>query len=70
MEALIADNTTVDFSGIEEIVGSGIRTKDGKLHEFDVIICATGFDIGFVPFFELKGKGGLDILDTWNPDPK
>jgi len=70
LEALIAANTTVDFSGIEEIVSNGLRAKDGKFYELDMIVCATGFDIGFIPFFELKGMNGIDIKDTWNPDPK
>jgi len=66
----VAANTKVTFTPITEIDSSGIHTKDGEHHEFDIIICATGFHIGFLPFFELKGKNGIDIRDTWNPEPK
>ena len=31
-------------NGIADIVREGIKTLDGKLHELDVIIFATGFD--------------------------
>ena len=30
---------------IQEFVENGIITKDGQLHEFDVVAVATGFDI-------------------------
>lgn len=70
LEALIAPNTSVTFNPVKEINATGIKTTDGKQHDFDLIICATGFDIGFIPFFELKGKNGLDITETWNPEPK
>lgn len=70
LDALIADNTKVTFSPIQEINEKGIRTEDGQDHEFDVIICATGFQAGFCPFFELTGRDGVKMQDVWTPDPK
>lgn len=38
-------NVLLETTGIAEITGKGVRTKDGLLHEFDVIIYATGFQV-------------------------
>ena len=36
----------------EEIVtftNGGIKTADNKEREFDIVVCATGFDVAFAP---------------------
>jgi len=38
-------NVLLETTGISEITADGVRTKDGRLHEFDVIIFATGFHV-------------------------
>jgi cation diffusion facilitator CzcD-associated flavoprotein CzcO len=37
------DNVTLVTEGIDRIEPTGIRTRDGVVHECDIIICATGF---------------------------
>ena len=61
---------TLNDNSCLHITDTGINTIDGELHEFDVIICATGFSIGFCPFFELKGLGGIRMSEAWDPEPK
>jgi cyclohexanone monooxygenase len=53
---------------IEEITEKGIKTSDGKLHELDVIIFATGFDAvdGNYTRIAIKGRGGQS-LKVWSP---
>ena len=41
----IVDISEKSGNEIQEFTEKGIRTKDGKEHEFDVIALATGFDI-------------------------
>jgi cation diffusion facilitator CzcD-associated flavoprotein CzcO len=42
-------------------------TKDGKLHELDILILATGFDpAAFMRPMEFIGKDGLSIEDAWS----
>lgn len=38
---------------IAEFVESGIKTADGEVHEFDVIVFATGFDTQYVRDYHL-----------------
>lgn len=66
LEALVADNVTPVYAPIDCFTETGIKTKDGVNHEFDVIVCATGFNIGFVPFFDLKGRGGISMREAWS----
>jgi cation diffusion facilitator CzcD-associated flavoprotein CzcO len=46
---------------ISEITATGIKTKDGILHEVDVIVAATGFD---------SVTGGITAIDIRGTDPK
>lgn len=39
------DNVRLETTGIAEITADGVRTNDGVLHAFDVIIYATGFQV-------------------------
>lgn len=32
-------------------------------------LCATGFDVSFVPSFEISGRGGLLMRDAWKDLP-
>src|SRR5690606_27339884 len=65
-DALMQPKTTLETSHIAEITPNGIRTKDGKEYELDVIICATGFMAApLVQDLELKGRDGHDIAVDW-----
>jgi 4-hydroxyacetophenone monooxygenase len=53
--------------GIREITARGIVTNTGELHEFDVIVVATGFDaINLLSSFQLFGRGGQPIREIWD----
>ena len=43
-DALQQDNVTIADGNIEKIDGNKIFTKDGKTHELDVLVMATGYD--------------------------
>lgn len=45
LEAFTKDHVELVMDGIKAIEPKGIRTNDGKLREFDVVVCATGFDV-------------------------
>jgi len=51
---------------IEAIVPEGIRTADGKLHELDVLVLATGFALGLAAApFPITGRGGRTLSEAW-----
>lgn len=64
--------TIVDISEkggneITEFTETGIKTKDGRHHEVDVVALATGFDIttGGMTSMGLKSINGTYLADEW-----
>jgi cation diffusion facilitator CzcD-associated flavoprotein CzcO len=56
--------------GIERIEPAGVRTRDGQLHELDVLILATGFRVDrFMRPMEVVGRGGTTLEDAWQDGP-
>jgi len=55
---------------IERIETSGVRTGDGRLHELDVLILATGFRVDrFVRPMQVIGRDGAVLDDVWQDGP-
>jgi len=64
--AFARPNVHLITDSIDRIVPEGIRTKDGKVHELDVLIYATGYDIGAPAYpFEIHGLNGLSLTEYW-----
>ena len=53
---------------IERITEKGIKTAEGE-EEFDMIVCATGFDTTFIPQWKLVGLNGATLEERWKVDP-
>ncbi|HSV40256.1 MAG TPA: NAD(P)/FAD-dependent oxidoreductase [Nocardioidaceae bacterium] len=67
LPALAEPNVDVVTDDIQEITAEGVLTKDGVLHETDVIIYGTGFTATqFLAPMSLKGLGGVDLHDQWS----
>jgi cation diffusion facilitator CzcD-associated flavoprotein CzcO len=55
---------------IERIEGRGVRTRDGKLHELDVLVLATGFHVdAFVRPMSIHGQDGVSLDEVWKERP-
>lgn len=55
---------------IDRVEPRGIVTRDGRLHELDVIVLATGFDAhAYLRPLELIGPGGLRLSELWAGEP-
>ena len=69
--ALCQDNVDLVTDGIEKIVPEGVVTADGKLHEHDVLVLATGFQVSdFILPTEVYGENGQSLRDFWNGLPR
>ena len=67
LPALHKGNVEVVTEAIEQVVANGLKTSSGKTYEVDAIICATGFDVGFIPRFPLVGRNG-NLQDEWSQE--
>lgn len=67
LPALQRDNVEVVTDGIEEIRANSILTKDGREHEVDAIVFATGFQVSEnVAPFRIYGRDGIELNEAWS----
>lgn len=65
LEALVQENVTPVFSNITEVNKDGIVTADGKQHNIDILVCATGFQVAFRPVFKVVNGEGKSLDEDW-----
>lgn len=64
--AIQKPNAELVTAPIERIEPAGVRTKDGRLHEFDVLVLATGFDgHAFMRPMQVVGSNGQTLDKVW-----
>ena len=69
-EAIQRPNAKLVTEGIERIEPAGVRTRDGKLHEIDVLVLATGFRVDrFMRPMEIVGRNGTTLGEVWKNGP-
>ncbi len=69
--ALRQPNVELVTDPLQEITPTGIVTKSGKTYEVDVIIYGTGFQASsFLAPMKFKGRGGIDLHQQWDGDPR
>ena len=62
-----AELVTEDIRCVEP---GGVRTSDGRLHELDVLVLATGFHVDrFVRPMRIVGDGGVLLDEVWRQRP-
>jgi cation diffusion facilitator CzcD-associated flavoprotein CzcO len=69
-DAIQRPNAKLVTESIERVEESGVRTVDGRLHELDVLVLATGFRVeNFVRPMQVVGRGGKALDDVWKKGP-
>ena len=67
--ALTRDNVELITDDIVRFFDGGIETADGRLHELDVVVSATGFDIvKYLWPAEYYGREGLNLHEKWEEE--
>ena len=69
-EAIQHPDSELVIDDIECVEPGGVRTRDGKLHELDVLVLATGYEVGpFIRPAEVIGRDGVKLNDVWEEGP-
>lgn len=69
-EKIQRPNAELVTEGIERVEPTGVRTRDGRLHELDVLVLATGFRADrFLRPMRVVGRGGADLDEVWAQRP-
>ncbi len=70
-DAIQQPNAELVTEHIERIEPGGVRTSDGRLHELDVLVLATGFKAdAFMRPMRITGRAGLTLEQAWTPRPE
>lgn len=64
--ALNRDNVDVVTDSIECITENGVKTVDGKVHELDLIVLATGFYPNYWGIQDVIGENGKHLDEAWD----
>ncbi|KLO84691.1 monooxygenase [Fusarium fujikuroi] len=70
LESFLRPNCHLTDSAITQVTKKGLKTADGKEHEVDVIVYATGFDVSFRPRYPIVGLNKIDLREQWKEDPE
>lgn len=66
---LMRSNVELVTSGVEYIEGSTVGASDGLTYPADVIIYATGFEVGkLLSSMQIKGRNGAVLSEVWGED--
>lgn len=68
-DAILREDVTLVTEPIKEVTATGILTNDGTLHDFDILVYATGFKANdFLGPMDIRGRGGVRVRDLWSRD--
>jgi cation diffusion facilitator CzcD-associated flavoprotein CzcO len=68
--AIQRPNAELVTDPIERVEPRGVRTRDGRLHELDVLVLATGFRADrFMRPIQVVGRNGTRLDDVWAQRP-
>jgi cation diffusion facilitator CzcD-associated flavoprotein CzcO len=70
LEALGKDNVDVAWGDISRITPNGIQTANGQRYDFEILVCATGFDTSFRPRFPIVNNKNENLQDVWSKTPE
>ena len=69
-EGIQRPNAELVTEPIDRIEPGGVRTADGRLHDLDVLVLATGFRVDrFLRPIEVVGVDGLTLDEAWRQRP-
>jgi cation diffusion facilitator CzcD-associated flavoprotein CzcO len=69
-EAIQRPNAELVDSPIDRVEPAGVRTTDGRLHELDVLVLATGFKVdAFMRPMTVIGRDGRTLDEVWADRP-
>jgi cation diffusion facilitator CzcD-associated flavoprotein CzcO len=63
------EHVKVVHGSIKRFTETGIETSSGQTFDFDLVACATGFEVSYVPHFKIIGTDGVVMQEEWADTP-
>ncbi|CAP65459.1 uncharacterized protein PODANS_6_9610, partial [Podospora anserina S mat+] len=54
------------FTGRGIMLSHSASEEEEEEREFDVVVCATGYEASYIPSFELVGRDGVRLAERWS----
>lgn len=70
MAAIQQKNVTLHKTPVVKVTPTSVIGGNGDEVEVDTIICATGFDVSYIPKYTMKGRNGVLLQDKWKSQPE
>ena len=70
MKAVQKPNVTLHKCAVSKVTESTVIGSNGDEVEVDTIICATGFDVSYIPKYTVKGRNGITLRKKWAKVPE
>ncbi|KAK3713540.1 hypothetical protein LTR37_008498 [Vermiconidia calcicola] len=70
MRAVQEPNVVLHKGAVTKVSASTVISSNGDKVEVDAIICATGFDVSYVPHYKMQGRNGVSLQDKWAKIPE
>lgn len=69
-EAIQQPSIDLVTDAIDTVAPKGVMTKDGRLHELDILVFATGFDAhAYLRPMRITGEDGVSLEEIWHDLP-
>ncbi len=68
-DTLLRDDVDLVVGELKSCEEDAIVLSDGSRIECEALVLATGYTLEYFAEFAIKGRGGVDLQDLWNPVP-
>lgn len=70
MKAIQKPNVKLHKGAVTKVKGNTVIGSNGDSVEVDTLVCATGFDVSYVPKYSVIGRNGVSLQDKWATIPE
>ena len=70
MNAIQKPNVTLHKAAVARVKGNKVIGTNGDEVEVDTLICATGFDVSYIPKYPVIGRNGVSLQEKWSAIPE
>jgi 4-hydroxyacetophenone monooxygenase len=68
-DTLLRDNVELVSGAVAAVEEHEVVLADGRRIACDVLLLATGWTLDYLSGFDIRGRGGRDLQDSWSPVP-
>lgn len=70
MKAIQEPNVKLHRCAVTKVTPTSVIGENGEETEVDTIICATGFNVSYVPQFKVVGRNNVSLQEKWKVIPE